>query len=516
MTRHCTAREALKIVLGDREVAFIDLREIGPYSEGHPLFVSPIPFSRLEAEIPVLVPRVDVQIILIDSGDGVSEVSAGYLEKMGYSEISIIQGGAPEWARSGLTLFKGVNVPSKTLGELAVRRWHPAMVDPESLPEILGSDSCARLIDCRPPAEFQNFTIPGARCMPTGEMLHRFHTLGSGPVIITCAGRTRSIIGTIGLMLVAPKMKCLALENGTQGWSLAGMARATDNQAEPLPQLTPEEAAATSRSADSFMASHDIETISSRDVRELLTDTRRTTYCLDLRPEEVSSDDQLPAFRHVTCGQLLQVTDTIMGVRRARVVLADDLGMRAALSAFWMRALGYEVRVVRVDDELRQIRCVSGPAHPVHPGHLIDATAALDDVRRGFARILDLRHSTSFSQAHIAGSQWSTRPLLGNLSLDKKWYIVADNETLAALGASEMQRLGFTGFAVVKGGFRALSVNGGHIQTGIHAKHRELIDIPAFAHGRHDGNRSASLEYLAWEKGLVDQLSNLERSEFHL
>ena len=42
-------------------------------------------------------------------------------------------------------------------------------------------------------------------------------------IVVNCAGRTRSIIGAQTLIDLAIPNRVVALENGTQGWSLAGL-----------------------------------------------------------------------------------------------------------------------------------------------------------------------------------------------------------------------------------------------------------------------------------------------------
>jgi rhodanese-related sulfurtransferase len=71
----------------------------------------------------------------------------------------------------------------------------------------------------------------------------------------------------------------------------------------------------------------------------------RTTYLFDVRtPEE---------FAPATCpapappgGQLVQETDHVASVRGARLVLADDDGVRANMSASWLAQMGWEVYVL--------------------------------------------------------------------------------------------------------------------------------------------------------------------------
>ncbi|MBE9557408.1 MAG: sulfurtransferase, partial [Proteobacteria bacterium] len=92
---------------GGGEIAFLDVREHGQYGEGHPFFAVPLPYSRLEIDAPRLLPCKAVPVILLDDGDGVAEKAAARLAVLGYGDVMIVEGGAPEWAAAGYTLFKG-------------------------------------------------------------------------------------------------------------------------------------------------------------------------------------------------------------------------------------------------------------------------------------------------------------------------------------------------------------------------------------------------------------------------
>ena len=83
------------------EIAFIDVREHGQYGEGHPFFSVNVSYSRIEVEAPLLVPRKDVTVVVMDDGDGVSKRAVHTLQKLGYTNIMILEGGAPGWAGCG-------------------------------------------------------------------------------------------------------------------------------------------------------------------------------------------------------------------------------------------------------------------------------------------------------------------------------------------------------------------------------------------------------------------------------
>ena len=118
MAKPVEARD-LKAWLSDgAEIALFDVREAKPYSEGHPFFAVPLHYSRLELDIEKLAPNKAVRMVLFDGGDDLAARAARRAEALGYTGIDILRGGAPAWKAAGFTLFEGVNVPSKTFGEV--------------------------------------------------------------------------------------------------------------------------------------------------------------------------------------------------------------------------------------------------------------------------------------------------------------------------------------------------------------------------------------------------------------
>ena len=83
------------------------------------------------------------------------------------------------------------------------------------------------IVDGRPFAEYRKMNIPGGICCPNGELVLRIRDIAPDPktkIVVNCAGRTRSIIGAQTLIDFGIPNPVFALENGTQGWFLAGLA----------------------------------------------------------------------------------------------------------------------------------------------------------------------------------------------------------------------------------------------------------------------------------------------------
>ena len=511
-----TLRERLH---SGRELALVDVREAGPFSLGHPLFAVPCPYSRFEARIGALVPRTSAPVVLVDEGDGVADRAAANLAVLGYSDVSVLEGGATAWAAAGNTLYQGVNVPSKVLGELAEATWHPRTIDAETLAAWRAKGRPFRLFDCRPASEFARMTIPGAVCMPNGELAHRLATADAAdlPIVLTCAGRTRGLMGAVGLAMVAPGHEVHALENGTQGWALAGLDLARGNEAAPLPELDAAAREETAARAEAFASARGIRTLGARRVEELRSEPGRTAYLLDVRSAAEVAADPLPAFVHAPAGQLVQATDQWIGVRRARVVLADDLGLRAALTAYWLGLMGFEPCVAKVDDTLRALTPRPGPRRPRGALKTIGPAAALRDIASGSATLVDLRPSAQFGERHVRGAVWSIRPRLDALQGGRRLILVADDEETADLAAEDLRRLGIEEVLAVEGGIDGLTAAGADlVSTSDDPPLEQALDVTWFAHGRHEGDLDASRLYLAWEQGLVEQLDAAERAEFLL
>ena len=146
------------------EIAFLDVREQGQYGEGHPFFCIPFPFSRLESRAASLLPCKVTPLVLMDDGDGVAERAAAILESLGYTDVAVLEGGAPAWGEAGYTLYKGVNVPSKTYGELLEHAADTPRLTADELNALWAKEPDIVVLDGRSPAEYRKMSLPGAMC----------------------------------------------------------------------------------------------------------------------------------------------------------------------------------------------------------------------------------------------------------------------------------------------------------------------------------------------------------------
>jgi len=511
------------------EIALFDVREAGEFGEGHPFFAIPLPYSRLELDIDRLAPRRDVRIVLLDAGtddEAIARRAAGRLHALGYTRLSVLKDGARGWQAAGYTLFKGVNLPSKTFGELVEHAYVTPHIGADELARWQAEGAPLVLLDGRTVEEHKKMTIPGAVSCPNGELPYRFGELVADPhtpVVIHCAGRTRSIIGAQVLRSLGVPNPVIALENGTQGWALAGL-ELEHGSTRRYPDTVNENAASEARArADGLIARFGLATLDRQTAQAWLDAADRTTYLLDVRSAAEFARDGVPAAIHAPGGQLLQATDQTIGVRRARVLLVDHDGVRAPVIATWLVQLGIDTALVAARDArtLQRRRApVAGP-QDLNEDALIDADALRKLRGAPDVHLIDLRSSAAYRAGHPDAARWSIRPrlpaALADAAASDRIVLFADSAALAALAALDLRDAGFHNVSIARDGIDTFSKAGYTMgSTPDVPSDDERIDYLFFVHDRHEGNLDAARAYLAWETGLIAQCAPDELQHFRI
>ncbi len=517
----------LKAWLSDGgEIALVDVREAGQFGKGHLFFAVPLPYSRLELALPVLVPNLAVRLVLCDGGDdALAARAAKRAEAQGYRNVHILQGGAQAWKRAGYTLYEGVNVPSKAFGELVEHEKHTPRVSAQELEAMQRAGENFVIVDGRPFAEYRKMNIPGGICCPNGELVLRIGDIAPDPktkIVVNCAGRTRSIIGAQILIDFGIANPVYALENGTQGWTLAGLTLENGASRRYADQAGGADMAARKARARAFAQSHGVSFVTAAQTKAWLADASCTTYLLDGRTAEELAASAVPGFAHAPGGQLVQATDQWVGVKGARLVLLDADEVRAPVIAGWLRQLGHEACVLQggvaaaTQVASAQRKAVSGPQAPA----AIAPAALHDALRNGTAQVIDLRPAMSYRAGHIPQARWSIRPRLANVVAQggaKVVVLVADEPAVAALAALDLAEAGCADVRLLAGGHEAWRAAGlPVVATPDDPADADCIDFLFFTHGRHEGNAEAARQYLAWEIGLIAQLDVQERGAFRI
>lgn len=505
------------------ELALIDVREAGEFGVGHLLFAVPIPYSRFDVEVIRLVPNRTARIVLYDDGrSGVAERAAGRAVALDYASVHVLEGGTAGWLRAGRRLFAGVNVPSKVFGELVEQARHTPTITASDLHGRQARGERIAIVDGRPLAEYRRMNIPGSICCPNGELALRISTVvedDSTPIVVNCAGRTRSIIGAQTLIDLGIANPVYALENGTQGWALSGfdLERGSGRGYPPTPPAPTQ--AKRVKDIQGRIEADGMHAVDVDKARSWLSDPKRTTYLLDVRTPEEAAADPVPAAQSAPGGQLLQATDQWLGVRGARVLLLDHDGIRAPVIARWLRRMGWDAHTVA------HTLGAGFPAPASKPASLAElprlnpvSTDELDaSVRANACVVVDLRPSMEYRRAHIPTAIWSIRPRIARdiPRGSSRIVLVSDDLLVARMAAHELADHEGVHLCYLDGGFERWVLESREVVASPDLPcDGDAIDFLFFVHDRHDGNLEAARKYLEWEQGLVSQLTPGERAVF--
>jgi rhodanese-related sulfurtransferase len=512
MTRSVTPAEVRLELIARREIALIDLRQEGPFALAHPLFASQMALGRIEMEVFDRIPRCDVTVVLYDDGEGLTDPAARLLADLGYTDVRILEAGLKGWRAAGYELFKDVNSYSKAFGELVEQRRHTPSLSAEEVQALIKDGANMVILDARRFDEYQVMNIPGSVSVPGAELVLRARTLAPNPdtlIVINCAGRTRSLIGTQSLVNAGLPNPIAALRNGTIGWTLAGQSLEHSQRrsgGEPSSQDA-DDARARARTV-SLRAG--VKRIDPAGLENLVADARRTLYRFDVRTPEEYVSGHIPGFLSAPGGQLLQETDIFAPVRGARFVLADDQGVRADMSASWLAQLGCEVYVLDggFDGPLE-----TGPRRPQLPPFPATVTISPDrlaeQLDRSTTLILDLAPSPIHRRGHIPGAWFAIRERIAEARLPaaSKIVLTSPDGTLARFASNEVIRTLDRQVQVLDGGNAAWTAAGYPLETGIVRAACEPDDVYKRPYEGVDNNHGAMQAYLDWEYGLVEQLA---------
>ena len=505
-------RQAL---LDQQELALIDVREEAPFAEAHPLFAANIPLSRLELDIYARVPRRDTAITVYDDGEELAQLAAQRLQALGYTDVALLENGLAGWREAGGELFRDVNVPSKAFGELVESRRHTPSLAAEEVKALLDRQADVVVVDARRFDEYQTMSIPGGISVPGAELVLRIRELAPNPqtqVIVNCAGRTRSIIGTQSLVNAGIPNPVAALRNGTIGWTLAGQAL-EHGQQRRFGEVDEHTRATAAQSARAVADKAGVQRTTLATLGNWQAEQGRTTYVFDVRTPEEYATGHLPAARSTPGGQLVQETDHFASVRGARLVLVDDDGVRANMSASWLAQMGWDVSVL--DDAQSSDFTATGawqaPLPPLPEAPTVSPATLAQWQSEGDTQVFDFTTSANHVQRHIAGARWALRAqlpqALENVPVAERYVVTCGSGLLARFAVADLQALTGKPVFLLEGGNAAWVAAGLPVEQGDHRLAVPRSDRYRRPYEGTDNPREAMQGYLDWEFGLVEQLA---------
>ena len=546
MSQQVSAEALAALFESNESFALIDVREAGEYNSTHIPGSSLIPRRELEFRIAASVPHRSAHVILCDDDGRRAALAAGTLENLGYTNVSVLEGGINWWASLDLPTEWGVNVPSKDFGEKVEVVHHVPEIDAAELHERIERGDKLVILDTRTPEEYRRFCIPGGRSVPGGELALRITDITADldpdtTVIVNCAGRTRSIIGTRVLQRMG-RQNVVGLKNGTSGWVLAGYELESGADRVDLPQPSAEGLAEAEAYANRLAEEDGVRYLDIPALQAMMERAKsETVYMVDVRTTAEYTEGHIPGFRWFPGGQAVQRSDEVAVVRNTPIIFACDDKVRATLTASWYRQLGHE-EVYAVAGGVGAWAAAGldvetgAPAEPVlgmdeakeglniyTPEEL--ATSMFDSVMTELAMelsaeddeeveveegpvVLFVDTSGDFAAGHVPGARWAPR---GWLELQVEGLVPAREAPIvvtcrngqnSVLAAATLKGMGYSNVSALEGGMTAWVAEDLPVETGLSGVMSPPTDLVASGPDR---NYADMMNYLRWETALGEK-----------
>jgi hypothetical protein len=218
----------------------------------------------------------------------------------------------------------------------------------------------------------------------------------------------------------------------------------------------------------------------------------------------------------------VQALDRWVGTRGARLVLIDDCGARAVMTAQWLMQLGWDAFVLDRPFDGQTLATGSGalPLPPLPDVTVITVTEAAHWVNDGAAAIV-IGASADYREAHPEDAVWAIRPRLDRLPARvlraSRIAVFAEDDALGALAAADLAEITGRAVAVVRDGITAWRAAARPFTASPdEPADAERIDYVFWNHDRHGGNEDAMRAYLRWETELPGEIARDGQAGFRL
>ena len=561
MAQQISAEALSGLLDGNESFALIDVREAGEYNSTHIPGASLIPRRELEFRIAASVPHRGAHVVLCDDDGQRAALAAGTLESLCYTNVSVLDRGINRWSSLDYPTEWGVNVPSKDFGEKMEVVHHVPEIDADELRERIERGDKLVILDTRTPEEYRRFCIPGGRSVPGGELALRITDITAEldpdtTVIVNCAGRTRSIIGTRVLQRMG-RENVFGLKNGTSGWVLAGYELESGADRVHLPEPSADGLAAAEAYANRLAEEDGVRYLDIPSLQALMERGKsETVYFVDVRTTAEYTDGHIPGFRWFPGGQAVQRSDEVAVVRNTPIVFACNDRVRATLTASWYRQLGHEEvyavnggvgawaaaglkvetgapsePVLGLDEAFGEVELTTADdlANNSFGSMLSELGSVLSDMAQELGEgdklenldleemgiggvasvILYVDTSADFANGHIPGSHWAPRGWLelqvaGLVpSLETPIVVTCRDGRNSALAAATLKGMGYTDVSALEGGMAAwVAEEDLPVETGLTGVMSPPTDLVSSGPDR---NYADMMNYLRWETALGEK-----------
>jgi len=520
MANWISRRDVVALMASDVLHAVLDIRERGEFHECQISNATSLPRSHIEFRIAELVPNRRISIVIYDEGGARASAAARTLDKFGYADVYMLQGGLSAWRSEGLPTVSGVNVPSKVFGERVHHDGSIPDVTPEELKALQENSPDLVILDVRTPEEYGRFCIPGGVNVPGGDLILWADALRqkATTVVVNCAGRTRSIIGTAALRRLG-LTNVRALRNGTMGWVLAGLELESKPKSETATPTAESRERALSL-ALRLAEEEGITWISAGNLRRVTPSSERgVTYLIDVRSEGEYEAGHIPGSLSIPGGQAVQRADDYIAVRNGKIIFISNESARAVMAAYWYRQMGFrDVSVLRgglrawVESGQPTVRGAP-PTEPLgleaarKTAKLIQPFELAQRLQSSSPLVLDVGTSLDFEAEHVPGANWISRGWI-DIKLperfpdhDRPIVLTCPDGRNSLFAAQALNDIGYKNVSVLDGGVRAWTATGYGTEKGCDPCLVEPNDVVLSPSIR--GNKEDMKRYLEWEVKLT-------------
>ena len=378
------------------------------------------------------------------------------------------------------------------------------------------------ILDTRTPEEYRSFCIPGGRSVPGGELALRITDITKDldkdtTVIVNCAGRTRSVIGTRVLQRMG-MTNVYGLENGTSGWLLAGFDLEIGADRLGLPEPSAEGLTAAEACADRLAAEDGVRYLDIPALQSMLEKRdQEVTYFIDVRTVQEYQKGHISGFRWFPGGQVVQRSDDVLVVKNCPVVFACDKKARATFIASWYRQFGFE-EVYAVQGgttawtaaglSLDQGTMAPPPFGLAQAREQVKLLSPQELQESQPQVVIFVDTSQDFAGGHVPGARWVARGFLELQirevapSKETPIAVTCRDGRNAILSGATLTELGYRNVSVLEGGMAAWRQAGLPVENGLSGV---MIAPTDMVNAGADRNFADRMTYLRWETALGDK-----------
>jgi len=523
-----SAAALARLLASDALYACLDVRERGEFALRQIPGTSPLARGALEYRAWSVVPSRDVPIVVIDDDGRRAALAAATLRAMGYASVRTLAGGLDGWVAAGRPTREGWGVRGKEYGERVA-------VD-QAVPQVTAEELAARrergepitVVDVRSEEEYRRGHVPGAYHVPGGQLLVEAPALlpeRDSPVVVSCAGRTRGILGA-QMLREAGLPNVQALLNGAMGWKLAGYElESGPGRDRPAPGEPADWVVERTRR----LAREEGIRFLSVDAYRRLREAAAPHYTVDVRLPAEYQAARIPGSVSLPAGQAALHHENHLAVRQAAVVVVADDAVRPVWAARLFGHLGFPWVYVLEGG----LAAWDAAGEPLERGPLAPPVFGLADARQRVGAVdppalreallarpetllLDVRASGEYVMGHIPGSRWLAR---GKLELEvERWapdrrrpiVAVCDAGVRSALAGATLRDRGYADVRYLAGGLAAWQAAGLPQVEGLDGADVTVEEAQAdFGHTLWSGairrSRDDMERYLSWEEALSQQ-----------